>query len=218
MASILSQPQCVNQHPHQWVLSFSALVNILIHLFHTTFVCECDCPWRYIKLKCFPHYWHFVRGIHRSPVNSPHKGQWRGTLMFSLISVWINDWVNNYEASDLRRYHAHYVITVMYFRLFRDNKWVTCLFQLLSNIQWNQDILLLFSPHVLLHLLFPPSKNLYIRHVLKSFEWFMKYWNNAKRYILTLLLCIFVRLTALYHDKGNEWVMVTNRYISMYIS
>ena len=24
-----------------------------------------------------------------SPVNSPHKGQWRGALMFSLICVWI---------------------------------------------------------------------------------------------------------------------------------
>ena len=35
-----------------------------------------------IKWKHFPHYWPFVRGIHRSPVN-PHKGQWRGALMFS---------------------------------------------------------------------------------------------------------------------------------------
>ena len=38
-----------------------------------------------IKWKQFPRYWPFVRGIHRSPVNSPHKGQWRGALMFSLI-------------------------------------------------------------------------------------------------------------------------------------
>ena len=31
-----------------------------------------------IKWKHFPCYWPFVRGIHRSPVNSPqHKGQWR---------------------------------------------------------------------------------------------------------------------------------------------
>ena len=41
-----------------------------------------------IKWKRFPRYWPFVRGIHRSPVNSPHKGHWRGTLMFSLICVW----------------------------------------------------------------------------------------------------------------------------------
>ena len=39
-----------------------------------------------IEWKHFPRYWPFVRGIHRSP----HKGQWRGALMFSLICVWIN--------------------------------------------------------------------------------------------------------------------------------
>ena len=42
------------------------------------------------------------------PVNSPHKGQWRGALMLSLICVWINGWVNNREAGDLRRYRGHY--------------------------------------------------------------------------------------------------------------
>ena len=67
-----------------------------------------------IKWKHFPRYWPFVRGIHRSPVNSPHKGQWRGALMLSLICAWINDWVNNREASDLRRHRAHYDATVMY--------------------------------------------------------------------------------------------------------
>ena len=48
-----------------------------------------------IKWKHFPRYWPFVRGIHRSPVNSPHKGQWRGALMFTLICARINGWVNN---------------------------------------------------------------------------------------------------------------------------
>ena len=38
-----------------------------------------------IKWKHIPRYWPFVWGIHRSPVNSPHKGQYRGALMFSLI-------------------------------------------------------------------------------------------------------------------------------------
>ena len=66
-----------------------------------------------IKWKHFPRYWSFVRGIHRSPVNSPHIGQWRGALMFSLIYVWINGWVNNREAGDLRRLRAHYDVTVM---------------------------------------------------------------------------------------------------------
>ena len=67
-----------------------------------------------IKWKHFPRYWPFVRGIHRSPVNSPHKGQWRGALMFSLIYVWINGWAN-IKAGDVRRYRAHYDVTVMHY-------------------------------------------------------------------------------------------------------
>ena len=67
-----------------------------------------------IKSKHFPRYWPFVREIHRSPVNSPHKGQGRGTLIFSLICTRINGWVDNGKAGDLRRNRAHYDVTVMY--------------------------------------------------------------------------------------------------------
>ena len=66
-----------------------------------------------IKWKYFLRYWPFVRGIHRSPVNSPHKDQWRGALMLSLICVWTNGWVNNRDAGDLRHHRAHYDVTVM---------------------------------------------------------------------------------------------------------
>ena len=66
-----------------------------------------------IKWKHFPRYWSFVWEIHRSPVNSPHKGQWREALMFSLICAWINAWVNNGEAGDLIRHQAHYNVVVM---------------------------------------------------------------------------------------------------------
>ena len=66
-----------------------------------------------MKWKHFPRNWPFVQGIHRSPVKSPHKGQWRGALMFSLICVWINDWVNNREAGYLRHYRTHYDAIVM---------------------------------------------------------------------------------------------------------
>ena len=65
-------------------------------------------------IKYFPRSWPFVRGIHRSPVNSPYKGQWRGGLMFSLICAWMNDWINIREAGDLRRHRTHYDVTVMY--------------------------------------------------------------------------------------------------------
>ena len=66
-----------------------------------------------IEWNHFPRYWPFVRGIHRSPVNSPHKGQWRGALMFYLIYAPINGWVNTEEAGDLRRHRAHYDVIVM---------------------------------------------------------------------------------------------------------
>ena len=49
----------------------------------------------------------------RSPVNSPHKGQWRGALRCSLIYTRINGWVNNREAGDLRRHRTHYDVVVM---------------------------------------------------------------------------------------------------------
>ena len=67
-----------------------------------------------IKWKHFPRYLPFVQGIHRSPVNSPHKGQWCRALMFSLICACINGWVNKREAGDLRRHCQHYDVTMMF--------------------------------------------------------------------------------------------------------
>ena len=78
--------------------------------------------------KRFPRYWPFVRGIHREPMNSLHKGQWRGALMFSLICVWINGWVNSRGGGDLRRYRAHYDVIVIPCRK------ISCVFVSLCNI------------------------------------------------------------------------------------
>ena len=55
-----------------------------------------------------------LRGIHRSTLKSPHKGQWRVALMFSYICTRINGWVNNGDAGDLRRDRAHYDVSVMF--------------------------------------------------------------------------------------------------------
>ena len=68
-------------------------------------------PWWRHQMETLSASLAFVRD--RSPVNSPHKGQWLGALIFSLICVWINDWVNNREAGDLRRYRAHFDVTLM---------------------------------------------------------------------------------------------------------
>ena len=87
-----------------------------------------DAIWRHddvIKRKQFPRYWPFVRGIHRSPVNSQHKGQWRRALMFSLICTWIHGWVNNGEAGDLRRHRAHYDVTVMVAIWLSQHQWIS---------------------------------------------------------------------------------------------
>ena len=66
-----------------------------------------------IKWKHFPRNWPFVWEIHLSPVNSPHKGQWRGALMFFLFCALINGWGNNRDAGDLRRHRAHYDVIVL---------------------------------------------------------------------------------------------------------
>ena len=50
----------------------------------------------------------FCGGIHWSAVNSLHKGQWHGALIFSLICAWINDWVNNREAGDQICHNAYH--------------------------------------------------------------------------------------------------------------
>ena len=74
----------------------------------------CHCSWVLNIATWWCHQMEtFVRGIHRSPVNSPHKGQWRGALMFSYICAWINGWVNIGEASNLRHHRTHYDVTVM---------------------------------------------------------------------------------------------------------
>ena len=68
--------------------------------------------WRH-QMKTFSALLAFCAENSPVPVNSPHKGQWRGALMFSLICTWINSWVNNPEAGDLRRHRAHCDVSVM---------------------------------------------------------------------------------------------------------
>ena len=50
-----------------------------------------------------------------SPVTGefPWQSQWLGALVFSLICAWINDWIINRGAGDLRRHRAHYHVIVM---------------------------------------------------------------------------------------------------------
>ena len=96
-------------HTHCYTIYALTLLNIvgLIRLLYSqpqVFMMMSSNGWWRHQMETFPRYWPFMWGIHRSTVNSPHKGQWRGALMFSLICAWINGWVNNREAGDLRRH------------------------------------------------------------------------------------------------------------------
>ena len=68
--------------------------------------------WRH-QMETFSALLAIFAGNSPVPGEFPHKGQWRGALMLSLICVWINAWVNNREAGDLRRHRAHYDVIVM---------------------------------------------------------------------------------------------------------
>ena len=102
-----------------------------------------------IKWKHFPRYWPFVRGIHRSALNSPHKGHWRGALMFSLICAWTNRWVNNREVGDLRRQQAHYDVSVMNRAVWRERLNADAI-HVMCKIQMPQGFLL----HTVWHAIF----------------------------------------------------------------
>ena len=71
-----------------------------------------DSWWRH-QMETFSALLALCAGNSPVPVNSPHKGQWRGALMFILTCTRINDWVNNREAGDLRRHRGHYDVNVM---------------------------------------------------------------------------------------------------------
>ena len=73
----------------------------------------CPISWWRHQMKTFSALLALCAGNSPVPVNSPHKGQWRGALMFTLICARINDWVNNREAGDLRRHLDHYDVSVM---------------------------------------------------------------------------------------------------------
>ena len=101
------------------------------------------------KWKHFPRHWPFVWAIHRLPVNSPHKGQWRGAVMLSLIWAWINGWVKNRNDGDLRRHRDHYdVIAMRYLNVFTVEASIVMVIMFsLVNEQWIIPIMCLYVVH-----------------------------------------------------------------------
>ena len=98
-----------------WGYSWSEWIYMyLTHWVQLTSLCTNEPGHHRIKWKHFPRYWPIVRAINRSPVTSPHKGQWRGgALMFSLICARTNGWANNRDAGVLRRHRVHFVVIII---------------------------------------------------------------------------------------------------------
>ena len=88
-----------------------------LHCMESTQWCSMTRPcifawWRH-QMETFSAWLALCAGKSPVPVNFPHKGQSSGALMFSLICAWINHWVNNRDAGDLRRHRGHYDVNVM---------------------------------------------------------------------------------------------------------
>ena len=98
-----------------WLYAHMKLLCFIEYLLE--YHCHCGrnkCHDDIIKWKHFLCYWPFVWGIHRLPVNSPHKGQWLG----GLISFWSASEptveANNKDASDLTCYRPFANVIVMW--------------------------------------------------------------------------------------------------------
>ena len=83
------------------------------HLLDVNNIVSGRLPWWRHQMETFSALLAICAGNSPVPGEFPHKGQWRGALMFSMICARINGWVNNGEAGDLRRNRAHYDVTVM---------------------------------------------------------------------------------------------------------
>ena len=136
-----------------------------------------------IKWKHFPRYWPFVRGIHRSPVNSPHKGQWRGALMFSLICTRINGWVNNGEPGDFRRHRVHYDVIVMIIHIY-------------SKMTFDEA-----NKVKLVHI----SMLTYTQHIYICILNYNKWLHISKRLYMLFAAMFYARRFPLAHTKEPHW-------------
>ena len=114
-----------------------------------------------------PRHWPFVRRSHRSPVDSPHKGQWRGASIF-FICVWINGWSNKRDVGDLRHHHAHYDVTVMCLPENSSAPWSVPRSFHWFWIQWLPDLL---GWWLLSHLLGSPSWSAIRKDIITFFQW-----------------------------------------------
>ena len=89
-------------------------------------------------------------GIHRSPMNSPHIGQWRGALMFFFYLGLNKRLSKNPGDGDFRRYRSHYDVTVMYTYIYmsdssHDIQWIlVCKCAMIIKMKYKVGVFLAF--------------------------------------------------------------------------
>ena len=141
-----------------------------------------ESPWWRHQIETYSEFLAICAGIHRSPVNYPHKDQWRGALIFSLICVWKLSWVNNREAGDSRRYHTHYDVTVMsiVFTQYGDGVpyiWMNCNFEII--ISDFVSVTFLMKPHHQTPI--AGQSIIYTKHNLVHHNRQVHFWYNVSR-------------------------------------
>ena len=70
-----------------------------------------------IKWKHFPHYWPFVQGIHWSPGDSPHKGQWCAALIKRLSKQSWGWWFEMLSCPLWCHHNGHWGNHMIFFRI-----------------------------------------------------------------------------------------------------
>ena len=77
------------------------------------FRCSNVIAWWRNQMETFSALLALCEGFHRSPLDSPDKGQWRRVLMYSLNCAWTNGSAYYRDAYDLRRHRNHHDVIVM---------------------------------------------------------------------------------------------------------
>ena len=116
---------------------------------HFAYINTCTLPatawWRH-QMETFSVLLAICAG--NSPVPGEFPAQRPVTRSFHvcLICAWINRWVNNREAGDLRRYRAHYDVIVMgeEYSLIWTLIWIYCKADTFLHILWNAKHLCMF--------------------------------------------------------------------------
>ena len=82
MAHLLAPPVLKNKFKHHLCLKSANVIICIMYKKHKNGTMHLShfAPWWRYQMETFSAFLSFVRGIHRSSIDSPYKGQWRGSF------------------------------------------------------------------------------------------------------------------------------------------